>query len=109
MKFGCYYVLTSPHHIPFPPLKQLNLVTKRLKRFDNETDHQFGSKDYSQEELIAELGALFLCLENGVSKTTEENSASYLSGWIKKLKEEPKFLFTAASAAQKSVNFIKGA
>jgi antirestriction protein ArdC len=41
----------------------------------------FGSADYSREELVAELGSLFLCAEAGIESTLD-NSAAYLKGWL---------------------------
>lgn len=71
---------------------------------------RFGSKSYAFEELIAELGASFLCGESGVLYHTMDNSAAYIKSWSKKLKEEmsadPKFFLKAAAAAEKASEFI---
>ena len=39
---------------------------------------------YSFEELIAEMGAAFLCAEAGISPAVIENQAAYIQGWLKK-------------------------
>ena len=66
----------------------------------------FGSKVYSQEELIAEMGAAFLCGEAGIENRTIDNSAAYIRGWLSKLKNDKRLLVFAAGAAQKACDFI---
>jgi len=62
---------------------------------------------YSQEELVAELGAMFLCNITGIEpKDNNKNSQAYINGWIKHLKDHPKEIIFASSQAQKSVEFI---
>jgi antirestriction protein ArdC len=43
----------------------------------------FGSDDYSKEELVAEIGAAFLCAMTGIERTTIKNNAAYIRGWRK--------------------------
>ena len=66
----------------------------------------FGSHDYSQEELIAEFGASMLCGVSGIEQSTIENSAAYIQGWLKVLKNDKKLLVLAAAQGQKSADFI---
>ncbi|ELP34512.1 ArdC family protein [Rhodopirellula baltica] len=68
----------------------------------------FGSPDYSREELIAEMGAAFLCAASGISPPTIEQSASYLQSWISVLKGDKRLVVGAASAAQKASDLILG-
>jgi antirestriction protein ArdC len=67
-------------------------------------------KKYAFEELIAELGASYLCAESGILYFTLNNSAAYLKGWSKSLREEmeadSKFFMKAAAKAQKASDFI---
>jgi antirestriction protein ArdC len=80
----------------------------RLSR-DGITDvAKFGSETYSKEELIAEMGAAMLCSVTGIAPATIENSAAYLRSWISVLKGDSKLLVTAASAAQKAADYIRG-
>ena len=69
-----------------------------------------GKKEYAFEELIAELGAVFLCAESGILFQTIENSAKYLRGWnsrlVKSLEEDNRFFFRAASKAQSGSDYI---
>jgi antirestriction protein ArdC len=66
----------------------------------------FGSHEYSKEELVAERGAAFLCGHVGIENTTIENSAAYLQGWLKALKNDKTLLIHAAAQAQKASDFI---
>ena len=65
----------------------------------------FGSHDYSQEELVAELSASMLCGVAGV-ETTIENSAAYIQGWLSVLKKDKKLLVLAAAQGQKAADYI---
>ena len=66
----------------------------------------FGSHEYSKEELVAEMGASFLCGISGIENKTIENSAAYICGWLKVLKSDRTLLVHAAAQAQKSSDFI---
>lgn len=79
---------------------------KRLSRHEKFSNLNFGSKDYSQEELVAEMGAAYLCGVCGIEKATIDNSAAYIQGWFKKLKSDKKFIVSASSLAQKAVDYI---
>lgn len=67
-----------------------------------------GGEAYSREELVAEFGAAFLVGMTGgryIAKTLE-NSAAYIQHWMAKIKDDPKLLVRASSAAQKAVDWI---
>jgi len=68
---------------------------------------QFGSSSYSKEELIAEMGAAFLCAQTGISEQVIDNSAAYISSWLGKLRNDPKMVVQAAGKAQKAVDHIR--
>ena len=80
---------------------------KRLKRDFTGT---FGTPKYAFEELVAELGALFLCAESGILYFTLNNSAAYIKGWqkrlIDKMEADNKFFFRASSKAQAGADLI---
>ena len=78
----------------------------RTGRHEKLSDHKFGSQDYSQEELVAELGAAYLCYMTGIQNATIDNSAAYIKSWIGKFKEDKKMLLIASSQAQKAVDYI---
>lgn len=66
----------------------------------------FGSHEYSKEELVAEMGAAFLCGYAGIEQKVLENSAAYIQGWLKALKNDKALLVHAAAQAQKAADFI---
>lgn len=73
------------------------------------TDHvSFGSHQYSQEELVAEFTAAFLCQRAGIDSATIDQSASYLDSWLKAIKADAKLLIVAAGQAQKAADLICG-
>ena len=78
----------------------------RLNRKEIVSGSYFGARDYSLEELVAELCAAFLCAEAGVDQAVLENQAAYIQGWLEKLKAEPSAFVTAAARAQKAADFI---
>ncbi|MCP4336036.1 MAG: DUF1738 domain-containing protein [Gammaproteobacteria bacterium] len=63
-------------------------------------------KDYAFEELVAELGAAFLCADLGISATPREDHAGYLASWLKALRDDSKAIFRAASLASKAADYI---
>lgn len=81
---------------------------KRLDRKESVSEIHFGSENYSKEELIAEMGNSYLSAITGILPATLENSAAYIQGWLKALKNDNKLLFTAGSKAQKAVDYIYG-
>ena len=81
---------------------------KRLAREGFEALQQFGSASYSKEELIAEMGSAMLCGVAGIEQSTLANSAAYLKTWIARLKRDARLVISAASAAQKAADYIRG-
>jgi len=80
--------------------------TSRLARKELMSGSHFGNRDYSIEELVAELCAAFLCAEAGIDQAVLENQTAYLQGWMEKLQKEPNAFVTAAARAQKAADFI---
>jgi antirestriction protein ArdC len=80
----------------------------RLKRATLMEQAGFGSNPYCKEELIAELGAAFLCGQAEIVERTIDNSAAYLNGWLEQLKNDRTLIVQAAAQAQKAADFILG-
>lgn len=78
----------------------------RLNRDTLTAETTFGSPVYSQEELVAEMGAGFLCALAGIENQTIDQSASYLDHWLKVLRADPGMIVRAAAAAQRAVDFL---
>lgn len=73
--------------------------------FDNA---RFGSETYSKEELVAEMGAAFLCGHAGILNATIGDSAAYVANWLKVLKDDRKLVVQAAGLAQRAADYILG-
>jgi len=79
---------------------------KRLNRPSIAEMAEFGSDMYSFEELVAEMGSAYLCSFTGILNKQIMNSAAYMAGWVKKLKDDKKLIIKAAGNAQKAVDYI---
>jgi antirestriction protein ArdC len=67
---------------------------------------RFGDDAYAAEELVAELGAAFLCCELGIESEARRDHAAYLASWIRVLKADPRHLWTVASKAEDATTFL---
>jgi len=79
----------------------------RLNRKDSK-GNGFGDEKYSKEELVAEIGASFLCATCGIENKTIDNSAAYIQGWLKRLNNDSTLIISASAQAQKAVDYILG-
>ena len=71
-------------------------------------DH-FGDELYSKEELVAEMGAAFLCAIAGIANEhTDRNTTAYIQNWISKLEEDNRLIVHAAANAQRAADCILG-
>ena len=75
-------------------------------RLDRDLKNRFGSRNYAAEELIAELGAAFLCAEFGFDG--DVRNAGYIASWIELLKADKRAFFTACSHACKAADYLRG-
>jgi len=67
---------------------------------------RFGDANYAMEEMVAEIGAAFLCAAFGISNEPRPDHAAYIANWLKVLKNDPKAIFTAASQAQEAFEHL---
>ncbi|MDP3078699.1 ArdC family protein [Bradyrhizobium sp.] len=77
--------------------------TGNKKRLDRQFGKRFGDKAYSFEELVAELGAAFVCARLGIPATFR--SSSYIDHWLKILGDDNRAIFTAASYAGHAADY----
>lgn len=78
---------------------------KRLARLD--TTANFGGEEYSKEELVAEIGSAALVNHAGLETSKSfRNSAAYVQNWLQALKNDKRFIVSAASKADKAVSYI---
>lgn len=88
-------------------LHELTHWTGRKDRLDRISFKKFGDEQYAFEELVAELGAAFLCADLGVSIEPRPDHACYIKNWLQALKDDKKMIFAAASQAEKAAAFLK--
>ena len=108
----------SKHLLNMPKYKNFKTIDGYYATFFHELVHStskdlcrdmkghFGSKDYSFEELVAELGSAYLCQIYEVSNEELAQSASYIKGWSSKFSEDKKMIFKASSLAQLAVDHL---
>lgn len=82
----------------------------RLNRKSLIENDGFGGKVYSEEELVAEMGAAFLGTEADIVRDDYEQSAAYLKGWLDvfKDKDHRRWIVRSANQAGKAADFILG-
>ena len=116
---ACY--IPSQHILKMPPIDKFLVDWDYPMTFFHELVHStghndllkrnikngFGTGDYSFEELVAEIGAVFLGNQCNLNFKFE-NSISYIDGWLKKLKSNPDWIIKAGSKAQYASDYIIG-
>ena len=66
-----------------------------------------GSPEYAREELIAEMGASFLCAATGIDvASVTDNNAAYIASWLKRLQDDKTLVLKAAAGAQKAADYL---
>ena len=69
----------------------------------------FGSEAYSKEELVAEIGAAALVNHTGLETSHSfRNNTAYVQNWLSVLRNDKRFIVSAAGKAEKAVNLILG-
>lgn len=115
---ACY--VPSRDVIHLPPFEQFESAEAYFSVRAHETVHwtgpkhrlhrdltgRFGTNAYAMEELVAELGAAFLCSALGVSPQPRKDHAAYLASWLKVMRGDNKAVLTAAGKAQQAVDFL---
>lgn len=88
---------------------ELTHWTKHPKRLDRDFGRRkWGDEGYAREELVAELGAAFLCADLALTPEPRTDHAAYLQSWLKVLKEDRRAIFSAAAHAQRAADFLHG-
>lgn len=83
--------------------------TKAKHRLDRDLGgKRWGDHGYAAEELVAELGAAFLCADLDLTPALRDEHAAYLASWLKVMKEDNRAIFTAAAHAQKAADYLQG-
>ena len=87
-------------------LHELTHWSGHASRLARELRSRFGDEAHAAEELIAELGAAYLCADLGIALEPRDDHASYLAFWLKVLRNDPRAIFTAAAHAQRAADFL---
>ena len=107
----------SSDHVQMPPFEAYYATlahecthwTKHDTRLARDFGRKrFGDAGYAMEELVAELGAAFLCADLELTPHIRDDHAPYIAGWLQALKHDKRAIFTAASHAQKAADFLHG-
>lgn len=97
---GAYYA-TLAH--------ELTHWTRHGSRLDRDFGRKrFGDQGYAMEELVADLGAAFLCADLELVPQIRNDHAPYIAGWLEAMKNDKRAIFTAASHAQRAADFMHG-
>ena len=95
----CYYGVLA---------HELTHWTGHETRLDRDLKATSTLEDYAREELVAELGAAFLCAGLGLANEPRKDNAAYVDSWLRVLKGDPKAIFSAASKAQYAADYLHG-
>jgi antirestriction protein ArdC len=87
-------------------LHELIHWTSPQHRCDRDIGKRFGDNAYAREELVAEIGAAFLCADLGIVIEPRPDHAAYLASWLSVLKSDKRAIFAAAAMAQKAVDWL---
>lgn len=111
----------GPDYVQMPPFEtfrdaeshaatlahELTHWTKHDKRLARDMGRvKWGDEGYAREELVAELGAAFLCADLGITPEVRPDHAAYVQSWMKVLKGDKRFVFSAASHAQRAADYL---
>lgn len=95
----------SSEHYYATAFHELTHWTSAKGRCDRDLSKgRFGNAEYAFEELVAELGAAFLCSQYGIKGDLRH--AGYIQSWLKALKNDNKAIFKASGLAQQAADFI---
>jgi antirestriction protein ArdC len=82
--------------------------TRHPKRLDRDMGRKaWGDAGYAMEELVAEMGAAFLCADLGITPETREDHDAYIASWLEVLKGDKRAIFTAASKASQAAEYLQ--
>ena len=87
---------------------ELTHWTGHESRLHRQLSGRFGKEAYAMEELVAELGAAFLCSDLAITNSPRSDHAAYIGNWLQVLKNDKKAIFTAASKASQAKTYLSG-
>ncbi|MFT4117901.1 ArdC family protein [Bradyrhizobium sp.] len=88
-------------------IHELTHWTRHKTRLDRDFGRKrFGDEGYAMEELVAELGAAFLCADLGLTPDHCDDHAAYIASWLAVLKNDKRAIFAAAAHAQRAADLL---
>lgn len=115
------YYAEGPDHIQLPPFETFRSTESYAATLAHEITHwtkhdkrlardfgrvKWGDEGYAKEELVAELGAAFLCADLGITPEVMPDHAAYIATWLQALKNDKRLIFTAAAHAQRAADHL---
>jgi antirestriction protein ArdC len=119
---SAYYAIGSDH-VQMPPFETFRDAESYYATLAHETTHwtrhpsrlhrdlgreRWGDAGYAREELVAELGAAFLCADLGLALEPRADHANYIASWLEVLRGDKRAVFSAAAHAQRAADFLNG-
>ena len=89
-------------------LHEATHATGHRSRLDRDFSQRRNREEVCKEELLAELGAAFLCADLHVTPHLRDDHAQYLQHWLDLMRGDKKAIFTAAAAANRAVEYLHG-
>lgn len=120
---GRAFYAPAADYVRLPPLEAFRDAESYYATLAHEATHWTGhesrlardlggklgkDESYAREELVAEIGAAFLCADLRLSLEPREDHAAYLGAWLGILKDDKRAVFRAAAHAQRAVDFLHG-
>jgi antirestriction protein ArdC len=120
---GRAYYAQEADYIQLPPIESFRDAESFYATLAHESIHRtkhpsrlnrdfgrkvWGDEGYAREELVAELGAAFLCAALEITPEVQEDHASYIATWLTVLKNDTRAIFQAAAFAQRAVDYLHG-
>jgi len=111
----------GPDYVQMPPFEtfrdaesyaatkahELTHWTKHDKRLARRYGpRQMGDEGYAARSSSPELGSAFLCADLGITPEVRADHAAYIASWLKVLKEDKRLIVSAASHAQRAVDYL---
>jgi antirestriction protein ArdC len=123
IRFGGNRAFYAPSgdYVQLPPIEMFPVAERYYATLAHEMTHwtrhpdrlnrdfggkRFGDEGYAVEELVAEMGAAFLCADLEMKPQIREDHAPYIASWLKVLKNDKRAIFHAASHAQRAADFL---
>lgn len=109
VQMPAFEAFRSPEDYYSTLLHELTHWTRHKTRLDRNFGRQrWGDKGYAAEELVAELGAAFLCPDLQITPTIRKDHTAYIGNWLQVLRNDKRAIFTAASYAQRAADYLNG-